>query len=854
MPSKIAFFACLIPFRTTYFPYFRVIYFIKMKRFIALLGLLFFANCIAAQLKSPDAFLGYELGTKWTPHHKIVKYFSEVASYTTQLMKLEQYGTTNEGRELILAIISSAENMQKLDAIRKNNLALASGQLGNVNTPTIVWLSYNVHGNETSSSEVAMKMLYELVSGKNNKLNDWIKNVVVIIDPCLNPDGRDRYVNWYNSMAGRNPNSNMDSREHNEPWPGGRTNHYNFDLNRDWTWQTQVETQQRIKKYNEWMPQIHCDFHEQGINNPYYFAPAAEPFHDVITPWQREFQHLIGKNHASYFDANGWLYFTKERFDLFYPAYGDTYPTYKGAIGMTYEQAGHGSGGLAAMKDDEEVLTLKDRIAHHFTTSISTVEMAAQQAPRLMQEFKNYFQKATTTGIGNFKSYVLKPNSNAAVLRNLLAKNNISFSEVKGSATSYLGYDFASGKEAKFLLTDGDILIQSKQALSAMVKVLLEPQSFLSDSATYDITSWSLPYVFNATAYATTSEILAIPMVNQQVEMSVPKTSYGYVVKWGELKNVQFVGKLLQANFVLKYAEQAFEMNGEKFDRGSVLILPSSKNNLPKAAEIAQQQQVKLFAIGSGLVNKGFDFGSDRQLNLKKKNVVLLTGDGVDANAAGELWHFFEQDLNYPLTLINANDLAYANLKNIDVIIMPNGRYKNVVSKEANSDLKNWVRQGGKIVAIEGAVSQLISAEFGGRVKKGEDVKEESSYADLKNYENRERDFVSGYIPGAVYKLEIDKSHPLAFGYGNTMYSLKQNSDVLDFLKDGWNVGYLKTNNKVAGFVGSKIKHKIKDGSTICALGMGSGSVIYFLDDPIFRSFWEGGKLMVANAVFFNMN
>ena len=267
--------------------------------------------------------MGYKIGTRYTPHWKIVSYFNHVAANAPAMMKLQQYGETNEGRPLLLAFYQQCPKIYKgLEAIRTNNLRLAN--LANdktaaveENAPAIVWLSYNVHGNETSSSEAAMLTLYALVDPSNTKTKEWLKNTVVIIDPCINPDGRDRYVNWFNSIAGKNYNPQLMAREHHEPWPGGRTNHYNFDLNRDWAWQTQVETQQRIKVYNQWLPQVHVDYHEQGINEPYYFAPAAQPYHDVITPWQRDFQVTIGKNNAKYFDENGWFYFTKEVFDLF---------------------------------------------------------------------------------------------------------------------------------------------------------------------------------------------------------------------------------------------------------------------------------------------------------------------------------------------------------------------------------------------------------------------------------------------------------------------------------------------------------------------------------------------------------
>ncbi len=272
---------------------------IKLRFAIAL----FFSiavSSIAQNTLSPKDFLGYEIGEKFTRHHQIVDYFKSVASTNSSMMKLENYGKTNEGRELILAFISSPENIEKLEQIKMNNRTYAGLTSGRVapllpNPPAIVWLSYNVHGNEPSSSEAAMLTLYELIHPSNPATKEWLKNCIVIIDPCINPDGRDRYVNWYNTTIGKNGNSDPQTREHFEVYPQGRTNHYNFDLNRDWAWQTQIETQQRLKKYLDWMPQIHVDFHEQGYNEPYYFAPAAEPMHEVITDWQKNFQTLSTK-------------------------------------------------------------------------------------------------------------------------------------------------------------------------------------------------------------------------------------------------------------------------------------------------------------------------------------------------------------------------------------------------------------------------------------------------------------------------------------------------------------------------------------------------------------------------------
>jgi len=411
-----------------------------MRRLLfTLLSFFIFSSFAFAQnIQSPSEFLGYELGTRFTNHYQIVDYFQYLAKASDRI-QLQEYGKTNENRLLQVAYISTAENLGNLERIRKNHLANAGiGTSEAAANKAVVWLSYNVHGNESSSTEASMLTTYELITQKKA----WLQNTVIIVDPCINPDGRDRYANWYNQVASFPYNSNQKAKEHDEPWPGGRPNHYLFDLNRDWAWATQVETRQRLKVYNKWLPHIHVDFHEQGINEPYYFAPAAEPFHEVITDWQRDFQTQIGKNHAGYFDKEGWLYFTRERFDLFYPSYGDTYPTFNGAIGMTYEQAGHGMAGLGIVNDEGDLLTLKDRIAHHHTTGLSTVEISSQQADKLNTEFKKYFN---TTNF-KYKSYVLEGNQDRInKLTTLLDRHEIKYGFT--SNTSVKGFDYESGSQ-----------------------------------------------------------------------------------------------------------------------------------------------------------------------------------------------------------------------------------------------------------------------------------------------------------------------------------------------------------------------------------------------------------------------
>jgi hypothetical protein len=833
------------------------------KLLISALGL-FILCAVYAQPKSPDDFLGYKIGSRYTAHWKVVSYFQHLASNASAMMKLQAYGETYEDRPLMIAIFSSPENMQRIENIRMNNLRLAYHIKDNItpveeHAPAIVWLSYNVHGNETSSSEAAMLTAFTLVNPSETRTKEWLKNTVVIIDPCLNPDGRDRYVNWFTSVAGKDFDPRLDAREHREPWPGGRSNHYNFDLNRDWAWQTQVESQQRIKIYNEWLPHIHVDYHEQYINSPYYFAPAAQPFHEVITQWQSDFQVTIGRNHAKYFDEKGWLYFTKEIFDLFYPSYGDTYPTFNGAIGMTYEQAGHSLAGLGVITGAGDTLTLYDRLIHHHTTGLSTIEISSQHAGRLVKEFRKYFNDAVSTGIGEYKTYIIKYQPDDAQrissLLELLDKNGIQYGTAAGSGR---GFSYQTGKDEPFAISTGDVVISAVQPKSALVKVLLEPRSRLVDSVTYDITAWALPYVYAVHAFAVKAKINVIGPYDKPVHTAPAKSGYGYIIKWQGIQSAKAVAQLLKQGVQLRFAEQPFETAGEKFGRGSVIILRTGNERFgaalwEKVFEACQRQQIKPFAVYSGFSDKGPDFGSSKFRLMKAPKVVLLTGEGISPNAAGEIWHFFDRELNYPVTLINAADAGRADWNNIDVLILPNGNYRFLSDKTSAEEFKNWVNRGGKVVALEDAVSQLANLDWINVKVKKADTADKSTvheYEALKKYEDRERDRIPGVTPGSIFKVELDNTHPLAFGYPDYYYTLKQDEAIYEFMKDGWNVGVIKKDNQVAGFVGAKLKNFLKDGLLFGVQHAGRGTITFFADNIIFRNFWENGKLLLCNAVF----
>ena len=818
-----------------------------MTRYITCL-LFVFPLFIFAQLKSPSEFLGYEIGTQFSRHADVVSYFEHVAA-NSPMVKYFDYGKTNERRRLTYAVISSEANIANLEQIRTDNLKNI-GVLKGTSSPekAIVWLSYNVHGNEASSSEAAMNTVYKLIT----EHADWLENVVVIMDPNVNPDGRDRYVNWYNQVKASPYNSSRDAVEHNEPWPGGRPNHYLFDLNRDWMWASQVETQQRLKIYNQWMPQIHVDFHEQFINNPYYFAPAAEPFHEIITPWQRDFQTRIGKNNAKYFDENGWLFFTRESFDLLYPSYGDTYPLFMGAIGMTYEQAGHGMAGLGIINDNEIELTLVDRVAHHTTAGLSTIEVASQQAASLNSEFKKFFQNDNL----KYKSFILKGNpDNLQALAALLDKHEIKYGYATGGAVK--GYSYNNNKNGTIDAKDA-LVVSTNQPKGKMVQVLFEPNAALSTPITYDITAWSLPYAYGLDAIASTTLVSAkgsLPNANI-LNVSSPNSA-GYIAKWNSLQDAEFLSALLKEGIKVRFSENELSFGGNTFGRGSLIITRSDNKTNPDfdttLIEIANEMGRQLYASPTSFADNLTDFGSQYVHLIKNKRIAMLQGEGTSSLSYGALWHFFETQLKYPITSINTDDIENIQWSDYDVLIFPDGNYKSILSDDTFTSFEQWINKGGRIIAIGNAVA-AFEGKDGFDLKRNGGEKEEKETESLGNlvpYAQRELESTKDFITGSIYKVKLDNTHPLAFGYGETYYSLKLGSDSYKFLNDGYNVGYINEPESVSGFSGETAKAALKNSIVFAEAKKGRGSVVYMVDDVTFRSFWQNGKLFLANAVFF---
>ena len=797
----------------------------------------------------------------------MVDYFEHVAENNPNV-KLVQYGETNENRPLIMAIFSSAENMAILEEIRTDNLKRAGLMDGDpIHNIPVNWMSFNVHGNESVGMEAAISAFYTLANPANSTSQEWLKNQVVIIDPAINPDGRDRYSNWYNQKMNTTLQPDLQSVEHNEPWPGGRANHYLFDLNRDWAWQVQVESQARMKMYQQWMPQLHLDFHEQGINNPFYMAPAAEPLHEQLSEWQHEFQDIFGRNTAKYFDDMGRFYFTKERFDLLYPSYGDSYPMFNGAIGMTIEQGGGGSAGRGGFNSVGDTVTLSYRIEGHYTAAMSATEMTSKHADRLLEEFSKFYQDNSTNPKGQYKAFVIKGDSNPAQvsrLLELLDKNGIQYGKA-GNKSGLRGFGYQSGKTESFATNEEDIIVSAYQPKSVLAQVFFEPNPQLNDSITYDITSWAMPYAYNLQAYALETRLdpagaYEAPAFSQNVAGETP---VAYIAKWEGTRDAAFLAALLNQGIRVKYPEYPFTTEGKSFPAGTLLITKGGNEYVAdfdqKVTETANKFGVSLATTMTGYMESGKDFGSPNIRIIQAPKVALVGGAGTSSLGYGELWHFFEKDLNYPLVNLELVNMSRYDLSKYDVIIMPSLRGGGS-DKRGLDNVLAWVREGGKLIAIDGSVD-LFANEEGFQLKTFDTEKEEKSAEEIADslrkaeriqpYTEGERLAISGGAAGAIYQVDMDETHPLGYGTGGKFYTLKNNSSKYAYMDSGVNAGKILSNDSYrTGYIGFKIKDSMGGSLAIGSERKGRGEIIYFVDNPIFRGFWESGKLVLSNAIF----
>lgn len=830
-----------------------------MKQFILVLflGITF---GVLGQVKSPSQWIP-NYGKQITFYHQVENYLAHLVAQTPYI-KSYNYGQTAEHRNLNVYYISTPENLANLEQIRLNNLAaigMAPNQSQTVGDKLIVWLSFNVHGNEWAGTESALTVAYELTNPEHKTTKEWLKNTIVILDPCINPDGYSRYGNWLREIGGKNPHPGITDREHMEEWPGGRYNHYLFDLNRDWAWQTQKESQQRMALYNQWMPQVHTDVHEQGYNSPYFFPPSAEPLHEFIEPYQKDFHALLGKNISAKFDAQNWLYNTSERFDLFYPSYGDTYPTYNGAVGMTVEQGGIGAGREVTLENGTN-LTIKDRLTHHATTVLTIVESAASQMEPLLKGFRSFMNMSRKTMKGKYATYVMKNSPKLEQLAELLKKNAIEFSyaDAKQAAT---GFNYQTKKDNSFTIEPNDMIVKVDQQKAVLAQILFEPNQKLNDSLSYDITAWALPLAYGVEAYALKNKInIKTKPAIEVTTASIPTAVYAFHIPWNNRTSAQVVAQLHQKGIKVRSAVKQAVFGSTTVEPGGLIVSKADNSkwvDFEKVVGEIVKKKTDFSTISSGFSKNARDLGGENFPLLTAPKILVLSGRGVSATDFGSVWFYLEETVDYPASIVDVARFRNVKLYEYNTLILADGKYD--FSENEQKSLNEWISSGGKIIAINGALDVFDGKEgFALNAYATDEDKQNAEKAskakELKkrflDAANEERRSISDAIPGAIIENVLDVTHPMAFGLGQKNFSLKTDSRHYAVLKNASNIAYIPKGYKSYGFVGHEIGKELPETVNFAIDYKGTGKVIYMVDNPLFRAFWENGNLLFSNALF----
>ncbi len=793
-------------------------------------------------IPTPAQFLGYEIGEQHTRHDRLVEYFKELDRLSDRV-SVEEIGKTFELRTQIAAVFTSKNNHEKIEEIRKAHLAgQASGATQNV--PLVIHLAYNVHGNEPSSSEAAMLTAYYITASENPETLNWLDNMVILMDPVINPDGRDRHTHWANMHKGTPPVADPLDREHTEIWPGGRFNHYWFDLNRDWFLATFPETKNRVNFFHKWRPYVQTDHHEMGTNSTFYFDPGEEASNNPLIP--NYLYKTIYPKYAEYFtkatDKIGSMYFTKEAYDKLYPGYGSSYINFYGGAGFLFEQAssrGH-------LQETPTIpLTFAFTIRNQFTGSLAIVRASIAEKASLLQMRKEFFSVSKEQAMKSLvKGYVFgDPNdatrTNAFIEKLLL--HRIDVYEVPNSKNYYVP-----------TLQDNNI----------MVRTIFENQITYKDSSFYDASVWSLihayglPYTELKAAINPGRKLESIPVVSTD---AVVKSNYAYLISNTDYNIHKFIYELQSSGVILQTAFRPFtsNVNGKevKFGYGSIVIsVQQQKISADQlhavVSKASSSSNINVHSVGTGYSSGGVDLGSSYIRTLKKPAVLMIIGTGVAASEAGEIWHLLDQRINMPITKMDILNIGRADLNRYNTLIMVSGVY-SLLDKSTTDKIKAWVQNGNTMITIKGGAEWAIRNGF---------TKEKLVPADTSKQAFARQDFDrAGEIEGAkslggsIFRVDLDTTHPIGFGFTNRKLSVYKNS--LTFLQNSSNpynnVAQYLSDPLVGGYVHSTTMKKLKGSASIIVGAEGAGRVVMFADEPNFRGTWYGTNKLFLNSLFY---
>ncbi len=789
------------------------------------------------EITTPEEYLGWMPGEWHATHDQLTGYFKLLASESPR-MEYTEYARSYEQRPLFYLTISSVENMSRIEEIRQDhvNLTVASksSSLDISTMPIVFYQGYSVHGNESSGANAALLMAYYMAAAEGERVEKLLNESVVLLDPCYNPDGLNRFASWVNSHKSKTLVSDSGDREYNEPWPRGRTNHYWFDLNRDWLLLTHPESRGRIGAFHHWKPNILTDHHEMGTNSTFFFQPGVPERTNPNTPQlNQDLTEKIGEFHAKALDEIGSSYYTKESFDDFYYGKGSTYPDIQGSIGILFEQAssrGH------YQESVNGILDFPFTIRNQVVTSFSTQDAGLAMREDILAFQRDFYQDAARESKGNKKVYVIDktPDYNKAIY----------FAEVLSQ------HDIVVYDDKKI---DGSFYVPVDQKQSQLIEAIFEIVTDFRVNIFYDVSTWNFPAAFNMEVKSSTSvnyanmEVFSSENVSpQSLSFEASKEMVSYAFEWKDLNAGALLNELLVNGFEPRMMHEPFAANTNDgtrdFGRGTIVI--KAEEDREKLFAIAAKQNIKIYGLTSGFNPKGVMLGSPSSFKPEAVKALMIIGSGVNAYDAGEIWFQMDQRLEIPLTKVEVESVRRTNLTRYNVIIMPDGSYRGL-SKSDMEKIKEWVSAGGTLIAFKRALNKL-----NGSIIEFENIP--TAEQSFNSYADRQEKSAEHVIGGAIYQSQIDTSYPLFYGYTSPLYysfkkgtlAVKKDNNVLS------NPMVYKKSPLFSGYSSQANKDRISETSGLLVYGVGRGRVVGSLDNPLFRGYWRGGNKLFDNMLF----
>lgn len=799
-------------------------------------------------IPTPESVLGHQVGEWHVTHDKLVQYM-QVLAQASERIHIENRGSTFEGRPLLLLTITSPENHRQLEQIRQQHLALSGAGAGPDNPdtmPVVIYQGFSVHGNEPSGANAGLAYAYYLAAAQGPEIEARLERMVILMDPSLNPDGLQRFAYWANTNRSMNLNPDPNEREYHEVWPGGRTNHYWFDVNRDWLPVQLPESRARISTFHDWLPNVLTDHHEMGTNSSFFFQPGEPSRVHPLTPKRnQELTTKIGSYHARALNRIGSLYYSEEDYDDFYYGKGSTLPDVNGSIGILFEQAssrGH------VQESDNGLLTFSFTIRNQFTTALSTLEAAYQMRAELL-DYQRDFYRDMRAERGRVKGYVFGDAKDAGKARHLaeiLGRHRIEVHPLREDQTLN-GKLYAKGHS---------YVVPLEQKNPRLIRAMFETRTSFTDSLFYDISAWTFPLAFDLD-YA---EVGSLPATDQTPKELSPlggsvenPSNYAYLFEWHEYYTPRLLNAVLQAGLRAKVAREPFRQGGRTFDYGSILIPVQNQPQDPQAIYRLLQESVggtgvSIYAAETGLAD-GIDLGSRKFEALKAPEVAMLVGNGIPSYEAGEIWHLFDTRYNIRLTKLDTDYLEQADLSRYTDIIVPGLRGSGGLSESASKNLSEWVSAGGTLIAYQNAANWLKERELMALSFR----KDSTLQAKNIRFEQK-RDYLGAQVTGgAIFEARLDRSHPVGWGYRHDKVALFRDSNIyLDPEKNSFDNPLQYTQSPLlSGYISEENANLISGSVPFKVNRKGKGRVILFTDNTNFRAFWYGTNKLLMNAVFF---